>query len=234
MSTANAHVGDGTTVADHPMTGPAFLVGLPLLGAALGWGLTFVVEWIAGLDWFPFQGPFRMFARMPELAQLIVGIALGLVLGLVLAFFAIHEMLKVTVGRDGIHLRRGDYERAVDRADIAGVFVEDKQIVVLGQRRQELAAVEFDLDRDKLAAALRRYGYGWLPDGDPYRAEFKRWVPGADGLPPGANPVLKARAHALEKHNAGDLRELADELAELGVVVRDRDEKQYWRLADPA
>jgi len=234
MPTSNARTGDTTTVADAPWIGPAFLIGMPLLGAALGWGLTFIVEWIVGLPWFPFQGPLELFTDLSQPLRLVVGIAAGVVLGLVVAFFALHEMLTVTVGRDAIGVKRGDYEREIGRADVTGVFVQDKRIVVLGPRRRELANAPFDLDRDKLAAALRRHGYGWLPDGDPYAAEFKRWVPGADGLPQGANAVLKARQHALEKSSESDLRELHDELDTLGVVVHDKDKKQYWRLADPA
>lgn len=234
MSTDNARIGDTTTVADHPAVGPAFLIGLPLVGAALGWGLTFIVEWIVGLRWFPLQGLFELFTDLPKTLQLVVAIAVGLALGLLLAFFAVHEMLKIDVGRDRIELKRGDYDREIERADVASVFVADKRVVVLGHRRQELANVEFDLDRDKLAAALRRHGYGWLPEGDPYAAEFKRWVPGADGLPQGANAILKARQHALEKSNGDDLGELLAELADLAVVVHDKDKKQYWRLADPA
>lgn len=234
MSTDNARIGDTTTVADHPAVGPAFLIGLPLVGAALGWGLTFIVEWIVGLRWFPLQGLFELFTDLSKTLQLVVAIAVGLALGLLLAFFAVHEMLKIDVGRDRIELKRGDYDREIERADVASVFVADKRVVVLGHRRQELANVEFDLDRDKLAAALRRHGYGWLPEGDPYAAEFKRWVPGADGLPQGANAILKARQHALEKSNGDDLGELLAELADLAVVVHDKDKKQYWRLADPA
>lgn len=234
MPTDRAQDANRTIVADGPWIGPAFLIGLPLVGAALGWGLTFIVEWIVGLSWFPFQGLFELFTDLSTTLQLVVAIAVGLLLGLVLALIVVHEMLTITVGRDRIDLKRGDYEHGVDRADAAAVFVEDKRIVVLGHRRQELASVEFDLDRDKLAAALRRHGYGWLPDGDPYAAEYKRWVPGADGLPQGANAVLRARQQALEKSNAGDLRELAEELADLAVVVHDKDKKQYWRLADPA
>jgi hypothetical protein len=234
MPTDRAHSTDQTVVADAAWVGPAFLVVLPIVGAALGWGLTFIVEWITGLRWFPFQGLFELFTELAEPVRLIVAIAVGLIIGLLLALWIVHEMLTITVGRDRLELKRGDYAREIERADVASVFVEEKRVVVLGRRRQELASVEFDLNRDKLAEALRRHGYTWLPDGDPYAAEFRRWVPGADGLPQGANPVLKARQQALEKSNTSDLRELADELADLGVVVHDKDKKQYWRLADPA
>lgn len=234
MPTDRAHDTDSVVVADAPWIGPALCVLLPIVGAAIGWGLTLIVDWIVGLSWFPFQGLFELFTELSEPVRLIVAIGLGLLVGLLLALWAVHEMLKVTVGRDRLGLKRGDYEREIERADVASVFVEEKRMVVLGHRRQEIASVEFDLNRERLAAALRRYGYTWLPDGDPYAAELRRWVPGAEGLPKGANPVLKARQQALEKSNASDLRELAVELSELGVVVHDKDKKQYWRLADPA
>jgi hypothetical protein len=234
MPTDRAHDTDRTVVTDAAWIGPAFLVGLPILGAALGWGLTFVAEWIVGLPWFPFQGLLERFTELSEQIQLIVALAVGLVVGLLLALWVVHEMLTITVGRDRIEIKRGDYEREIERAEVVSMFVHDKRVVVLGRRRQELASVEFDLNRDKLAEALRRHGYAWLPDGDPYAAEFHRWVPGADGLPPGANAVLKARQQALEKSDTSDLRDLADELSDLGVVVHDKDKKQYWRSADPA
>ncbi|SDD29106.1 YqeB family protein [Glycomyces harbinensis] len=234
MPTDRAHERNRTTVADPAWVAPAFLVVLPIVGAALGWGLTLIAEWITGLSWFPFQGLFELFTDLSATVQLVVALALGLVVGLLLAMWAVHEMLTVTVGPARLELKRGDYRCTVERTDAAAVFVEDKRLIVLGHRRQELAHVPFDLDRDKLADALHRHGYAWLPDGDPYAADFHRWVPGAEGLPKGANAVLKAREQALEKSKQDDLRELRDELADLGVVVHDKDKKQYWRLSDPA
>ncbi|MFB9662276.1 hypothetical protein ACFQS3_06105 [Glycomyces mayteni] len=227
--------GDGSTVvAEAPWVAPAALIALPIVGAALGWGLVLIAEWITGLSWFPFQGLFELVTDLPRAVQLIGGTALGLVAGLVLALWVVSELLKVTVGRDALRFKRGDDEQEVARGDVASVFLDGKRLVVLGHRRQELAQVDFDLDRDELAAALRRHGYTWQPGGDPYGGELKRWVPGADGLPRGADALLKARERALEKSNDGDLRELREELAGIDVVVRDRDKKQYWRLSDPA
>ncbi|MEU6858879.1 hypothetical protein AB0B28_08410 [Glycomyces sp. NPDC046736] len=223
---------DRTVVADPRWVAPAILVAFPLIGAALGWGLTFVAEWITGLAWFPFQGLFELFTDLSETLQLVVGLALGAIVGLVLAFLFVSEMLEIHVDRDGIRVKRGNLDRTIERADIESVFVQDKLLVILGQGRRELLQAEFDVDRDDLAAALRKYGYTWRPDGDPYASELKRWVPGADGLPRGADAVLSARATALEKSKDDDLRELRDELTALGVVVRDKDKKQYWRSAE--
>ncbi|MEU6247537.1 hypothetical protein [Glycomyces sp. NPDC047010] len=224
----------GTVVSEAPWVAPAALIALPLVGAALGWGLVLIAEWITGLSWFPFQGLFELLTDLPRTVQLIGGTALGLVVGLVLALWVVSEMLKVTVGRDSLRFKRGDDVQEVARGDVASVFLDGKRLVVLGHRRREIAQVDFDLDRDALAAALRRHGYTWQPGGDPHGGELKRWVPGADGLPRGADALLKARDRALEKSNDGDLKELREELAAIDVVVRDRDKKQYWRLSDPA
>nr|WP_281174122.1 hypothetical protein [Amycolatopsis taiwanensis] len=43
---------------------------------------------------------------------------------------------------------------------------------------------------------------------------------------------MNARARALRKSESGDdAKDLRTELARLGVVVKDQDKKQYWRLA---
>ena len=58
------------------------------------------------------------------------------------------------------------------------------------------------------------------------------WTPTTQGLPPGAGAVLSVRARAVKSGKAEDARELREELATLGVVVRDEGGKQYWRRTD--
>ncbi|MCH7231043.1 hypothetical protein L0U85_09290 [Glycomyces sp. L485] len=226
--------GDRTIVADPKWIGPVLLVAFPMLGAAAGWGLDLASDWIVDLSWFPFQGPVELFTRLPDLLRLTAATGLGAVAGLVLAFIAVADQLTMTVDSRRLGLERGDYRRTVEASDAAAVFVEDRQLVVLGRRHQELARIAFDLDRDKVATALRRHGYAWHPDGDPHEGEYRRWVPDSEGLPSGADPLLKTRQHALEKSKGDDLEELRAELAAIDVVVRDKDKKQYWRLCDPA
>ncbi|GAB3661774.1 YqeB family protein [Glycomyces tarimensis] len=229
-----ADSGDRTVVANPKWLTPAFLFGLPLIGAAAGWGLNLLADWIVSLPVFPFQGPIELFTELSDIVRLTVALSLGAVAGLILALTALHDQLTVTVDRRRLEIERGDYQRGVDASEVASVFVADKRLVVLGHRRRELARVEFDLDRDKLAAALREHGYRWRPEGDPYKDEYRRWVPDAEDLPVGANPLFKARQEALEKSKGDDLEELRAELAKLDIVVRDKDKKQYWRRSDPA
>lgn len=75
---------------------------------------------------------------------------------------------------------------------------------------------------------MRNHGYPWT-DADPFVNDFQRWVPNMEELPAGADALLKARQQALEKRNDHDIAELRDELAKLGVFVKDTKKRQYLR-----
>jgi hypothetical protein len=74
---------------------------------------------------------------------------------------------------------------------------------------------------------------GWLADGDPHAARYQQWLEGEPSLPIGADPLFRARRRALEQGRKDDAEALRNELARLGVVVREQERKQYWRLTDP-
>jgi hypothetical protein len=73
------------------------------------------------------------------------------------------------------------------------------------------------------------HGFAWREDGDPYRGEFRLWVPDMPGLPDGANALLSARAKARAGRENGTVEVIRGELRRLGVVVRDEARHQYWR-----
>ncbi len=92
-----------------------------------------------------------------------------------------------------------------------------------------MAREPWDLRVEPMSEAFRRHGYTWL-EADPHRADFREWTPGEPELSAPANAVLRARQIVREKIGDGDaVRELRDELAKLGVVVRDADKAQFWR-----
>jgi len=219
------------------VTEPGWQVGLvwagfPLVGAAVVFGLKSVAGWVAELAWVPFQGPFRLVASIPEPAATLGSLGLGLLAGFVIAFIAAAERLSVEIADDVLILNRGGEERAVDRTQVSGVFLDGKKLVVLGLATEELARETSDLNRGELADAFQRHGYPWLDSGDPYRDEYRRWVEGLPDLPPGADVLLKARAQALKKSEQDDARDLRTELARLGVVVREEGKRQFIRLSN--
>lgn len=205
-------------------------LGFPLLGGGAGWLLKSVAGWIAKLSWAPLQGPFKLIASIPEPHATYGAVGIGAAAGLVLAFLTAQDSLKVTVSDSLAELQHGsEASRAYARGTVTGVFLDAKHLVLQGRDTSELVREKSDLEDDKLRKAFESHGWPWLAAGDPNAADFRRWVQDDPDLPPAANALLKARAKAVSKDAAADLRELRAELAKLGVVVRDEKKKQYWR-----
>ncbi|NYE50528.1 hypothetical protein HDA32_005648 [Spinactinospora alkalitolerans] len=203
--------------------------GFPLAGAALGWLVKAVAGWAASLPWTPFQGPLELIASFPEPQATVGCLVLGLVGGLVVALLAEDDHMAVTVDDDRVTVARGSSSRDVRRASIEAVFLDGKQLVLLGRETEELVRQGGDIDTGRLERAFLAHGYPWCADGDPHGADYRRWVPDLPDLSPGAHALLKARARALKKKDRADAELLRAELAELGIVLRDRDGRQYWR-----
>ncbi|MBK1787888.1 hypothetical protein JHE00_26460 [Prauserella sp. ASG 168] len=206
-------------------------LGLPLAGGGLLLLLKHAVGWLLNLPWVPFQGPLELFDSIADPLATSAAVAIGVVGGLVLAFFATRAGTAVTVSEQQVVLTRGERTQEVAGDAVSGVFRDGGELVVLGHDGAERARDECDLPASKVAAAFTEHGYRWL-DGDPHEDEYRRWVPETPGLPTGADALLKARERALSKGDSGkaDIRDLREELGRLGVVVRDRKKRQYWRL----
>ncbi|GAB3171432.1 hypothetical protein GCM10027259_06580 [Micromonospora palomenae] len=203
--------------------------GFPLLGAGLGAALTAVSGWLADLPWVPFQGWFELLAGLPERQALAGGTALPALAGLFVAYVGTRERLTVTVDRTAVRLHRDGHGRDVARAPVACVFVDGKALVLLDRNGAELAREKSDLSGDRLRAAFTAQGWPWQ-ETDPHRDAYRRWVEGLPGLPAGADALLRARQRAVDARRRDDTRDLRRELARLGVVVRDENGRQYWRL----
>lgn len=203
--------------------------GLPVAGAVVVWLLKLLVSWLVTLKWVPFKGLMVLVDSIPEPWATLGALGVGLVGGLVLALAWHGERLSVAVSPARVQLEGDEYAAAFDHADVAAVFVDKSHLVLLGHDTGELARRPSELDKAMLESAFTRHDYPWR-DGDPYAGEYRRWVPDTDGLPPGANALLAARAKRLSSLDDADAQELRAELVKLGVVVRDEKRKQYWRL----
>lgn len=239
------YMGSGTSPRSETVVSERVLVrvlmwtGLPLLGAGAGWLLKSVAGWVASLPWAPLQGPFeladQLIASFGEPQATIGALAVGAVAGLVLAFIAEQESLTVAVSHDRVTTKRGDTSRKIGRASVNAVFLDGKQLVLLGRSGEELAREASDLDAGRLRDAFQAHGFPWLAGGDPYKGEYRLWVEDTPDLPAGANALLRARARVLGKGDdeAAELvAELRAELARLGIVVREEKKRQYWRRTE--
>jgi hypothetical protein len=129
-------------------------------------------------------------------------------------------------------LQRASADLRLDRTAIADVFLDGKDLVLLGHDSNELAQEKTDRPAARLADAFGRHGYPWRAEGDPRASQFRLWSETARGLPAAARPMLSMRARALKEKKAADAADLRAELINLGVVVRHEGGKQYWRLTD--
>lgn len=223
----------GFTVLAHSRWGAVFLCVLAVpAGAFAGWLLVLLAEWLVTLPWTPVQDLARLVAALPFPLLPSAGAVAGLVFGLI----AHRELLAIRLSDERVVLVHAGREQEFTRDAVAAAFPDGDQLVLLGADGGELARQDCDLEADEVAAAFTQHGYSWK-DADPHKDEFRRWVPKAPGLPEGADAILNARQKSLEKSSERDLRELRDELARLGVVVKDVKQRQYWRTfqkADPA
>ena len=209
-----------------------YLVIPAALGAGLGLALHLLLDWLLGLPWLPFKGPLALIDSIPNQIALPVLIGLGVLAGVIFGVVALADELSITVTRDSVRLKRGDVDRTLRRGAVASVFLDGKDLVLLGPDTNELAREKTDQTSARLAAAFTEHGYAWQPSGDPQEVDYRLWSTSSVGLPAGADALLAIRAKTLtDRRRAGDAADLRAELVKLGVVVRDQGGKQYWRLA---
>jgi hypothetical protein len=222
--------GDGVTVVAPPPAERALVwVGFPLIGAGAGWLLKALAGWAASLPWVPFQGPLELAASVPDPYATIGSLALGVVGGLVVAMLAEQDYVRVTVADDQVTIARGGSSRRVTRASTGAVFLDGKQLVLLGHATDELAREGGDLpDAKRLQAAFLAHDFPWMP-ADPHEDEYRRWVEDLPELPAGADAIFRARARALDRGDKQDAEQLRQELGRLGIVVREEGKRQFWR-----
>ena len=176
---------------------------LPLLGAGVAWLLKSVAGWVASLPWAPFQG------RSSSLDQLIStfgepqattgALAVGTVTGLVLALIAEQDRLTVAVSDDQVSMKRGESSLR-SNAPSHAVFLDGKELVVLGQRSEELTREDSDLDADRLGTLFSSMG---IPG---CRAAIHTRMISALGGGLARSPIRRRRASQGSREGAGQGR----------------------------
>lgn len=203
-------------------------VGFPVVGVGLGWLVRRLAEWALSLPWTPLEGPFKLISSLPEPYVTIGVMVVGAVAGIVLALIGHAETLIVGVSDETVTLTLDKKSREIAATAVKAAFVDHKHLVLLGHDDGELARDKTDRPTKLLRSAFEAHGYTWL-DADPHADDFRPWVEGTTELSANEHALLKARRHAVEKDRKADAAELRDELAKLGVVVRDMEKRQQWR-----
>lgn len=200
----------------------------PVVGGLVGFILPRIASWATTLTWIPFQGPFELVASWSGWWVQYVLMGVGILLGGAFVAFAFFEALRVVVAETGIRVTQDGETADVSRSEIATVFVDGKELVILDSTSRQVIRAPIEENPSAVEQVFTSHGYSFV-DGDPYEKLYQRWVPGTPALPAETNAVMRAREKALEKKSRTDALELRDELDRLGIVVRDRKSSQYWR-----
>jgi|GEM_PF-3115518 len=160
---------------------------------------------------------------------LLAGI--GLIAGALFSAYIYTEILKVEVQRDHIIIDVHDMMSEIRKADIESIFKDGKMLVITDNAGLEFLRESTDYTPGRLKDAFQKYHYPWT-DQDPRSAEFFEWTTDHENLSERANDILYNRRQAKrydEEKRAGELRQ---DLMEVGIVVKDKNGRQYVRIAE--
>lgn len=203
-------------------------IGFPLIGLVLGWFLPSIAKWSSSLPWVPFQGPLKLIASYHGVWVGLITLTLGLIAGIALTFMSFHESLEISIYDDRVRLKLRNEEMILEKKDISLVFLDRKQLVLLGNDEKEIFRYKQELNKNTLGAAFLKHNYPWS-DSEPFKEDFKKWVVDCPDLSPAANALLKAREIAMDNGDDKEAFQLAKELWKLRVSVKEYDDRQYYR-----
>lgn len=204
------------------------IIFIPILTAGIFYYLPSLVELI---ETIPFLSDNQLinFITGIENGWLNWGLAaLGLILGVFLSIFIFTEILKMEVNRDYVVVDIFDKKSEIKKTDIKCVFKEGKKLVIIGNDGFELLRQDTDYSTAKLESAFQKFHYPWVSE-DPYINEFFKWTVNHEELGETANTILYERRQAKRDDDEKKVKNLKNDLMELGIVVKDCNNAQFVR-----
>lgn len=136
----------------------------------------------------------------------------------------------MTVSADEVVIRGSKAAATYSRDEIAEVFLDKDELVLLDPRSRELSRTTSDSAvPGLLRAAFERFGYAWAGTTDPRDTQFAEWVDRSPDLDARAHELLRRRRRALADGRSGTAEEAREGLLDLGIIVRDRGDRQQYR-----
>lgn len=218
------------TVTIDSKLSPAFTIAGAVIGFLVSLAVGPVVSWLLELiDTAP--APLRLVDKLPLVWAMPLLTLLGALGGWIIFSIWNEEVGRVVVDQESVRLESKKSSSVLTHDEIAEVFLDKDELVIVDDRSQEISRTASDGGLAKnLAHAFSTFGYHWAGTKDPREEAFTDWVDRSTGLDDSAHTLLRARRRALADGKAGEAESLRDELADRGVVVRDRSDKQQYRL----
>lgn len=210
---------------------PAFVA----VGAAVGLGLALAVGPAVGwmldrLDSAP--APLRLLDQLPLVWAIPLLTVLGAVAGWLVFSMWSEKVGRVLVDERTVRLENKKATVEFSRDEIAQIFLDKDELVLLDGASQELSRTDSESGlAESFAQAFGTFEYPWLGTTDPRETAFTDWVDRSKSLNEATHQLLRARRRALTDGKVGEAESLREQLAAQGVVVRDRGERQQYRLS---
>lgn len=201
----------------------------PVLGALSGWFVSKIAEWLIKIPFIPFEGPLKWITTFEGFWVSIIGMVVGVIAGIIFTLYAFHETLKVSISDSEVRLEVKEKAETIMKKDIFSIFMEDKQLILLGANGTELYRGKPEAKENLIADAFIHHGYPWA-EKDPFENQYQRWVADHPDFPSHVNTLLAARERALKNDELEETHILRNDLTKLGVVIRDEDKRQYVRI----
>jgi uncharacterized protein involved in high-affinity Fe2+ transport len=177
----------------------------------------------------PLRDWISIIASMKEPYATVGCVVVGAGAGAFCVRLVMRSSVAMSVTGKRIIWKAGGKPRKFERAEIGAVFFDGDDLILLGPAGDELTRADSNMEHDVVAATMTKYGYPWS-DADPYLDDYRRWVDDMPGLSLAINALMKARQKALQENEADSAAELRADLAKLGVVIRQTDDRQFYRL----
>ncbi len=100
---------------------------------------------------------------------------LSLIAGSALTFFTFHESLEMSIYDDKVILKLRNEETILNKKDILLVFLDKKQLVLLGNDEKEIFRYKQELKENTVRTAFLQHHYSWS-DKEPFKEDFQKWV----------------------------------------------------------
>ncbi|GAA3488283.1 YqeB family protein [Streptomyces cremeus] len=139
------------------------LVGFPAAGLGIGFLLPPVARWVDGSATGPLRRVAAALGGLDQPWQIALCALAATAFGLLAAYVAVADATRLTVTEDALVLAPRDGRKATTlaRADVAAVYLDRRDLVVLDAAGRELARGPRQASRHALSTALLAHGHPW-------------------------------------------------------------------------
>lgn len=203
---------------------------------AVGVGLGFALPTVArllerGLEVTPFPVPgiLHGIAELPHIWSVPIMTVLGLVGAGFIATASHTEALRLTIYDDHVEYGQNGAEGWIDRSDVSRVYVDGRYLVFLNRVGTVRHRLDADaLSKTRVADAFRAHDYPWS-ETDPYDAQYVTWIDGRPEFSEHEHALLRKLQAARKCDDAETQTDVTTELADAGLVTRERRGKTQVR-----